>query len=165
MFHDPSYFPFTAELEMNRESIHREFLAIRHRLVDWVEKDLYDEGWQVFGLYDFPHGKPIPSQTESCPFTAGLVSRLLPRHGAVGFSLLKPHCHIKSHSGYQGHFLRCHLPLIVPEGDCALRVLRETRPWKLGTPVVFDDRVEHEAWNHTSAPRVVLLLDFLPYNG
>lgn len=28
--------------------------------------------------------------------------------------------------------------------------------------VVFDDRVEHEAWNLTPEPRIVLLLDFVP---
>jgi hypothetical protein len=28
--------------------------------------------------------------------------------------------------------------------------------------LVFDDRVEHEAWNLTPEPRIVLLLDFVP---
>ncbi len=162
MFHDASHFSFASKLEAYRAEIHREFLAIKHRLVDWVEKDLYDEGWQVFGLFNFPHGEPIAGQTESCPITSELIRSLVPTHGAAGFSLLKPHCHIRPHRGYQGKFLRYHLPLIVPEGDCALRVLGDTRRWRLGIPVIFDDRVEHEAWNRTSEPRVVLLLDFVP---
>jgi len=80
----------------------------------------------------------------------------------AGFSLLKPHCHIHPHRGYAGQFLRCHLPLIVPDGDCALRVAGETRRWQVGRPVIFADRVEHEAWNNTDEPRIVLLLDFIP---
>jgi aspartyl/asparaginyl beta-hydroxylase (cupin superfamily) len=54
--------------------------------------------------------------------------------------------------------LICHLPLIVPP-DCALRVGNQTRGWREGELLVFDDSIEHEAWNLSQEPRVVLIFD------
>jgi len=54
--------------------------------------------------------------------------------------------------------LICHLPLSVPP-DCALRVGNETREWREGELVVFDDTIEHEAWNDSDVPRAVLIFD------
>lgn len=51
-----------------------------------------------------------------------------------------------------------HLPLIVPDG-CAFRVGGETRQWKEGEAFAFDDTIEHEAWNRSEKPRVVLIFD------
>ncbi|MEV0326943.1 aspartyl/asparaginyl beta-hydroxylase domain-containing protein [Micromonospora echinospora] len=56
---------------------------------------------------------------------------------------------------------RAHLGLVIPEGDCALRVGNQTRHWHEGSTLVFDDTVEHEAWNRTNETRTVLLFDFL----
>jgi aspartyl/asparaginyl beta-hydroxylase (cupin superfamily) len=50
------------------------------------------------------------------------------------------------------------LPLIVPEG-CGLRVGNETRAWREGEALIFDDSIEHEAWNTSDRVRVVLLFD------
>lgn len=47
----------------------------------------------------------------------------------------------------------------MPE-DCTLRVGDETRQWREGKTLVFDDTVTHEAWNHGPSDRVVLLFDF-----
>ena len=55
-----------------------------------------------------------------------------------------------------------HLGLIIPEGDLGLRSLEETRGWEEGGVFIFDDRLEHEAWNRTEEDRVVLLIDFVP---
>jgi aspartyl/asparaginyl beta-hydroxylase (cupin superfamily) len=51
-----------------------------------------------------------------------------------------------------------HLPLIVPP-DCSFRVGGETREWVPGKAWVFDDTVEHEAWNRSDAPRAILIFD------
>jgi aspartyl/asparaginyl beta-hydroxylase (cupin superfamily) len=37
----------------------------------------------------------------------------------------------------------------------------ETRPWREGGLFVFDDTVDHEAWNYSTSTRTVLLFDFL----
>jgi aspartate beta-hydroxylase len=35
----------------------------------------------------------------------------------------------------------------------------ETREWKLGQAWVFDDTIEHEAWNDADELRVILIFD------
>lgn len=161
-FADASAFGFTAPLAAASGAIYAEYLRIRDRLIDWVEPELYGEGWKVFGLYDFPHGRPIAENIALCPLTAALIARHVSSHGAAGFSVLRPGTRIKPHLGYAGSFLRFHLGLRVPEGDCGLRVGGHTARWRDGEALVFDDRVEHEAWNLTDAERVILLVDFVP---
>jgi beta-hydroxylase len=56
--------------------------------------------------------------------------------------------------------LRCHLALVVPEGDVGLRAGGQTRRWLPGRCLVFDDTIEHEAWNHGATDRVVLIVTF-----
>ena len=162
MFFDPAAFPFTAPLCENWRAILAEYEGVRGHLADWPERELYGEGWKVYGLYDFPRGGALAANIERCPLTAGLVARQVPAHGAAGFSVLAPRTRIRPHRGFQGEFLRCHLALKVPGEGCALKVAGETRRWRAGEALVFDDRVEHEAWNDHDEERVVLLLDFVP---
>ena len=49
--------------------------------------------------------------------------------------------------------------LIVPPGGSWIKVGGETRPWKEGQCLVFDDSFEHEV-QVVQGPRVVLLLHF-----
>ena len=162
MFHPRAACEFADALEAQWREIRREYLGIRGELIDWLEPELYDRGWKVFGLFDFPHGHPIAANIAKCPVTAALIAQHVRRHGAAGFSVLEPRTRIRPHQGYAGSFLRVHLPLDIPAGDCGLRVGGETRRWETGTVMVFDDRAEHEAWNETDQERVVLLLDFIP---
>lgn len=48
--------------------------------------------------------------------------------------------------------------LATPAG-CGFRVSAETRAWEPGRAFVFDDTIEHEAWNDSDQPRAVLILD------
>jgi beta-hydroxylase len=162
MFHNPAAYPFSAALERHWRAILAEYRAVRGLTIDWYERELYGDGWKVFGLYDFPRGRPIAENVTRCPLTAALVREHVPGHGAAGFSVLRPHTRIRPHAGYQGDFLRAHLALDVPPGDAGLRVGGETRRWTPGRVIVFDDRREHAAWNLTGAPRVVLIVDFTP---
>jgi beta-hydroxylase len=161
-FHANDQYKFTVELESHWQRIYEEYLGVQTEFVDWVERELYGEGWQVFGLYNFPYGQPIADNVARCPFTAELIARHIPRHGAAGFSRLRSGTRIQPHRGYQGPFLRCHLGLDVPHGDCALEVEGERRRWANGAAMIFDDRVWHSAWNLTDLARVVLLIDFIP---
>lgn len=162
MFHDPSTWPATDTLSQNWESIREEYHSVATNAQPWVEPELFDNQWDVYGIYRFPGGEPIKDHCAACPKTAKLVAQCFPTHGAAGFSVLGPETDILPHEGYQGEFLRLHLPLIVPEGDCGLEVGGEVRRWRPGEPLVFDDRVTHRAWNHTTTARVVLLIDFVP---
>jgi aspartyl/asparaginyl beta-hydroxylase (cupin superfamily) len=77
------------------------------------------------------------------------------------FSLLAPRTHIPPHTGVSNTRLVCHLPLIVPP-NCRFRVGATTREWNVGEAFVFDDTIEHEAWNDSDQLRVVLILDLWP---
>jgi aspartyl/asparaginyl beta-hydroxylase (cupin superfamily) len=74
------------------------------------------------------------------------------------FSLLKPRTRIPPHTGVTNVRLVTHVPLIIP-ADCGFRVGNDTRQWVPGTAWVFDDTIEHEAWNLSDQLRVVLIFD------
>jgi aspartyl/asparaginyl beta-hydroxylase (cupin superfamily) len=74
------------------------------------------------------------------------------------WSLLKPGTHIQPHHGLLNTRLICHIPLIVPH-NCAIRVGNETRSWREGEALIFDDSFEHEAWNKSNETRVILLFE------
>lgn len=158
MFLDNTDYPFASELEKAFPDIRREFEALApDDFVAWPERFLCAEGWNVFGLLAF--GRRMEENCERCPETVRIAERI-PGLTTIGFSVLQPNTEIKPHKGYTGEVYRCHLGLVVPD-DCALRVGDETRSWKEGEVMIFDDTVEHEAWNRSDSVRVVLLLDFL----
>jgi ornithine lipid ester-linked acyl 2-hydroxylase len=158
MFQDPAEFPFTSLLEGGWLKV-REELENLHKsnFVPWPERFLYGQGWDVFGFYAF--GKKLPANCALCPETTRMIEQI-PGLTTAGFSSLAPGTHIAPHVGYTTAVFRCHLGLVVPEG-CSMRVGSETREWKEGECLIFDDTVEHEVWHRGDRPRVILLLDFL----
>jgi aspartyl/asparaginyl beta-hydroxylase (cupin superfamily) len=46
----------------------------------------------------------------------------------------------------------------VPPG-CGFRVGNDTREWVEGKAWLFDDTIEHEAWNRSDQTRVILLFE------
>lgn len=98
-----------------------------------------------------------------CPVVTQTLSRL-PLADSPGFaptaffSVLSPGAHIPPHTGSTNARAIVHLPLIVPDG-CSFRVGNEPRDWKSGKAWVFDDSIEHEAWNRSDKTRVILIFD------
>jgi aspartyl/asparaginyl beta-hydroxylase (cupin superfamily) len=86
------------------------------------------------------------------------MPRIAGRSPMALFSVLEPGTHIPAHTGMLNTRLICHLPLIVPE-RCRLRVGSDTRLVQAGRTMIFDDSVEHEAWNDGDSTRVVLLFE------
>ena len=122
---------------------------------------LDDPRWSAFHLLE--NGVPHAANAPRCPATlAALDAAPLPhiagRSPMALFSLLRPHTHIPAHNGMLNTRLIVHLPLIVPE-RCRLRVGNETRAVERFRPMIFDDSIEHEAWNDGDATRVVLLFE------
>ena len=108
-------------------------------------------------------GLEVTPNALRCPETMAALRevplcRIAARTPAVLFSLLRPGTRIRPHHGFTNARLIGHLPLLVPE-SCSLRVGNETRSWREGELVVFDDSIEHEAWNSSNELRVVLLFD------
>lgn len=154
----PERFPFVAMLEAQWEAIRDEYRALPTDSFDpWVQGYMHGGGWTVFGL--FAVGQQIPAACARCPRTTETLSQI-PGLSMAGFSRLAPKTHVKPHSGWAESVYRLHLALVVPP-DCRIRVSSETRMWQEGKCLIFDDTIEHEAWNDSELPRGVLLLDFL----
>ncbi|MFL5295915.1 MAG: aspartyl/asparaginyl beta-hydroxylase domain-containing protein [Phenylobacterium sp.] len=123
---------------------------------------LGNPSWSAF--YLIKGGERIAENAARCPATLAALAEAplceIPgRTPSVLFSLLRPGAHIQPHHGFTNARFVCHLPLIVPEG-CAMRVGSETRAWREGEACVFDDSIEHEAWNRNpDRLRVVLIFD------
>jgi aspartyl/asparaginyl beta-hydroxylase (cupin superfamily) len=123
---------------------------------------LGNPSWSAF--YLVKGGRRVEENIARCPsvmeaLEGAPLCEIPGRTPSVLFSLLRPGAHIAPHHGFMNGRYICHLPLIVPD-DCAMRVGSETRPWAEGKACVFDDSIEHEAWNrHADRLRVVLIFD------
>jgi len=136
-----------------------------YRYLRWSAPDLYNtsqlgcRGQRAtfyLQVYDFP----IPCNQARCPAACEAV---VPIPGLVtaGIYLLDAQSRILPHTGASNAVLRGHMGLICPPG-CYLRVGDEQREWAEGEFLVFDDTIEHEAWNDTDEARAILLFDFFP---
>lgn len=117
--------------------------------------------WSAFHLYKM--GSRVEENASRCPRTMAVLDAVpMPiqpgRTPAAMYSLLKPRTRIPPHTGVTNVRLVTHLPLVVPEG-CGFRVGNETRRWEPGRAWVFDDTIEHEAWNDSDTLRVVFIFD------
>ena len=59
------------------------------------------------------------------------------------FSTLKKRSKIDPHYGPCNLRIRCHFPLLIPEGDCGMEVGGKIIKWEVGVPLFFDDCYEH----------------------
>lgn len=117
--------------------------------------------WSAFFLWK--HGKRIEENCALCPETMATLANvpqiaIRDRAPAVMFSALKPHTHIPPHNGATNARLTVHLPLVLPP-NCRFRVGAEVREWKMNELFLFDDTIEHEAFNDSDELRVVLIFD------
>lgn len=174
-FYDPAAFQWVRTLERATPAIRAELealLASGGRFAPYMQPQrdrpafdnnglLNDPAWSACHLIE--RGEEVPEMARLCPATFAALRelplcRIKGRTPTALFSLLRPGAHIPPHNGYLNTRLICHLPLIVP-GECALRVGNETRAWREGELMMFDDSIEHEAWNRSARTRVVLLFD------
>jgi aspartate beta-hydroxylase len=161
-FHDTARLPGAVALEQNYPAIREETEALAATEFQAESEGLKERGtWDVFLFYE--RGRKNEENCARCP----VITRLIESHntvrtqaGLLYLSKLSPGTNIKSHRGPTNVRLRCHLGILIPDGDCGLKVGGETRRWQEGRCIVFDDSLEHEAWNQTSESRVVLIIDF-----
>jgi aspartyl/asparaginyl beta-hydroxylase (cupin superfamily) len=174
-FHDRELFPWLADLEAATGSIRGELEALLETkqgfapyidyppgvpVNQWAELN-HNPRWSSFFLWK--DGERQDLACAQCPRTVTLLESL-PLADQPGFaptavfSALEAKTHIPPHTGSTNTRLLVHLPLILP-GPARFRVGNETREWRMGEAWVFDDTIEHEAWNDASALRVILILD------
>ena len=173
-FYDPAEFAWSAAVEAAAPAVRAEaeaVLADRSGVAPYVEapKDrpakphslMGDPRWSAFHLW--LNGAAVAANAARCPAAVAAL-RDLPVPAIAGrspmalFSILAPGTHIQPHHGMLNTRLICHLPLIVPPG-CRLRVGNSVQNVEAGKLLIFDDSIEHEAWNDSDMIRVVLLFE------
>jgi aspartyl/asparaginyl beta-hydroxylase (cupin superfamily) len=175
-FFDRRHFPWFAELEGGTAAIRAEALQLMAQGAESIRPYVNQElgtpvnkwsdlnnslDWSACFLWEY--GVRNEAVCELCPQTAAILDKLplcpIPGKAPTAFfSILKPGAHIPPHTGVSNTRAIIHLPLVVPPG-CEFRVGAETRPWVEGEAFAFDDTIEHEAWNRSSEPRIVLIFD------
>lgn len=175
-FFEREQFPFLKLLESNTAVIRDELSTVLDTGVDafqpyisyrpdepvnqWAKLNR-SRDWNALHLWR--NGEPVTENLNRCPESAELLERialcdlsgLCPN---VFFSALAAGTHIPPHYGESNARVIAHLPLIVPN-NCKLRVGFEEREWIVGETLIFDDTLEHEAWNNSEQLRVVLIFD------
>jgi len=175
-FYDRDHFPWLEKLEAATEMIREELAgAVRedhakfkpyiqypaHAPVNqWVELN-HSPSWSTYFLWR--DGARQDDNCARCPRTAALLNELpLAHQSGYGptamFSTLAARTHIPPHTGSANVRLIVHLPLVLPP-DCSFRVGNETRDWRMNEAWVFDDTIEHEAWNNSDQIRHILIFD------
>jgi aspartate beta-hydroxylase len=169
-------FPWLEQLEAASEDIRAELQGVlaadREGLQPYIDfpasmpldqwRDLNrSRRWSAYFLWN--QGNANAGHLERCPATARALEsvprpRIESRAPTAFFSILEPKTHIPAHTGVTNTRLTVHLPLVIPEG-CRFRVGATTREWQPGKAWVFDDTIEHEAWNDSDTPRAILIFD------
>ncbi len=175
-FFDRDHFPWLADIEARADSIRAELQALLDdpgdALRPYVRMDAgtpvsiwsgLDNRLDWGACFLWEYGEPNQPVLDRCPVTATALAaipgaRIPGRAPSAFFSMLKPHTRIPPHTGVTNTRAIVHLPLIVPPG-CGFRVGGETREWEEGRAFVFDDTIEHEAWNESDELRAVLIFD------
>jgi tetratricopeptide (TPR) repeat protein len=178
-FHERGEFPGLDSHEAQAGEIRAEFEAlIASEAAELVPYIQYPDNvplrqWQELNrnkkwtaIHLLQNGQRVETNARHCPRTLEAIAAL-PQPQVPGaspnamFSLLAPRTRIPPHTGVANTRLVCHLALIVPP-DCGFRVGNTTVEWKEGEAFVFDDTIEHEAWNDSDQLRVVLIADLWP---
>lgn len=168
-YFDSNLFEWTKDLEANHAFIKREVKTILNNLdrvpgfqqISEDQKSItQDDKWKTYFLYGF--GYKAEQNCARCPVTTKLIERISGMKTAF-FSILAPGKHIPQHRGLYKGFIRYHLGVKIPSPhtQCGIKVDGETRHWKEGESLIFDDTYPHEAWNKSDEIRVVLFMDIL----
>lgn len=174
-YDDLEAFPWIGAVEAGTDEIRAELLSVlkdESRFKPYVEGTpnrpyseqrgmLNNPDWSAFYLWK--DGQLVEANAERCPGTMRILehvplTRMNNRCPSVLFSLLRPGAHIPPHCGLVNTRLICHLPLLVPPG-CSFRVGNDIRVPSEGKVWIFDDTMEHEAWNRSDQMRVILLFE------
>ncbi|KZX58202.1 aspartyl beta-hydroxylase [Halioglobus sp. HI00S01] len=175
-FFDREYFPWLEALEANTGTIRDELVALLELdlpgfapYIDYppgTPENQYKElnGSELWSaLWLWRDGEPQLEPQRLCPQTTEVLSSIPMADQqdfapTAVFSALAPNTRIPPHTGSTNARLLVHLPLVLP-GPAGFRVGNETREWRLGEAWVFDDSIQHEAWNNADETRVILIFD------
>jgi len=161
---DPTPHDWIPRVEAAFGDIRAELDALLQRGVQFPETsdvvgvDQGNEGrWSTYMLCAY--GNWLEFNCARVPRTAEVV-RSVPQVQIAGFAVLHAGTHLPRHRG-PSKSLRYHLGIRVPDppGACRFQVGDELHHWAEGTSLLFDDSVEHEAWNDSDEDRHVLFIE------
>ncbi|WP_195763844.1 aspartyl/asparaginyl beta-hydroxylase domain-containing protein [Pseudoduganella rivuli] len=94
------------------------------------------------------------------PRTLALLETHVPELFSVRFSLLGgDRKEITPHRDGHCQSIICHLPLIVPEGECSITIAGRRQPWTVGKCFAFDASALHSVQKESKEERLVVLID------
>jgi aspartyl/asparaginyl beta-hydroxylase (cupin superfamily) len=174
-FYPRHLFPWLDAIEAAADDIRGELIEVLAEGNDILDPYVNDppetmDQWRElnnsrrWGVYSFwREGKAYPEHIRRCPRTIAALKKCpqwdIADNGPTAlFSILDAKTHIPPHTGPVNTRLLVHLPLIVPPG-CRFRVGGQYREWIPGKPFVFDDSINHEAWNDSGVPRAIMIFD------
>lgn len=152
--HNKDFFPVWKNLRDNHDTIINEYQNLRARkqndyALSKDEHRLHGGRWD-WNSYILK-GKRQTDFAVHCPKTTEVLESFstpgLMLHTPFSFaffSTLGGNSSISPHYGPCNLRVRCHYPLLVPKGDCGMRIGSETIKWEEGNPVFFDDCYEHQ---------------------
>ena len=175
-FFERSDFPWLDAFEAQTEAMRKELLQVmvadREGLQPYIDfpaempLDQFRElnrsrRWSAYFLWN--QSQAVAAHIARCPVTARLLEtaprcRIENRAPTAFYSILDANTRIPAHVGVTNTRCTVHVPLVVPP-DCGFRVGATTREWVPGQAWVFDDTINHEAWNLSDTPRAILIFD------
>lgn len=160
--------PWMAELEKNSAVVLAEFEQYRANLSKLPDledlrtsNNVVDFGGGEWGfLYLRLNGQKNALLSEHFANTNALLEAHVPELFSIRFSLLGgDRKEITPHRDGHCQSLICHLPLIVPEGECSIIIDDIRQPWKEGKCFAFDASALHYVEKESDAERLVVLID------
>lgn len=120
------------------------------------------EHMHVPGITQKEKNELIKSLPDRFPKTTEILNSVYGINYAA-FSRLFPKSSLEPHSHNDPTALTYHLGLVIPPGEtCGLTVAGETHIWKEpGEAIIFNDTLEHSAWNDSDMDRIIFHLNFV----
>ncbi|KAF8385342.1 hypothetical protein PRIPAC_74484 [Pristionchus pacificus] len=163
------------------KGVERQWVSIRHEALSVLEshprefepisipstlqrsRDTVEESLSEFELYDDGewHDEHCAMAPLSCQILEDFTRSSNASKSSMSFVILRAGARIPPLCGASNTRLVAELGLIVPS-EARIRVGKETRGWKTGHFIVYDDSFEHELWIEgaaSSAYRLVLSID------
>ncbi|XP_072427667.1 aspartyl/asparaginyl beta-hydroxylase isoform X10 [Chiloscyllium punctatum] len=162
---ETGYTELVKTLERNWKLIRDEGLAVMDNERGFFlpeDENLREKGdWSQFTLWQ--QGRRSEKSCKQVPKTCALFEKFPEstgcKRGQIKYSVMHPGTHVWPHTGPTNCRLRIHLGLVIPKQGCAIRCANETREWKEGKVIIFDDSFEHEVWQDANSYRLIFIVD------
>ena len=132
-------------------------------LRQWKELN-HNREWTAIHLLQ--NGARVEANARHCPATMAALGRAAAAAGPRRVAQCDVLAACAAHAHSAAYRRRQHPAGLPPAADRSARLRlpgrRDAPQWRVGEAFVFDDTIEHEAWNDSDELRVVLIFDLWP---